>query len=165
LDSGETLDVPANWSMHSAEWRHFEGGGWYTRIVEHQPDPLRPITLLRVGAANYQARLFVNGGFIGTHLGGSTPFCVDLTDYLRPGANRLQIQVDNRRELDRVPMRHFDWFNHGGLYREIELLQLPRIHICRVQVDWSPVYGLRVRIRISQAVDAVARCQHCDARH
>jgi hypothetical protein len=22
-------------------------------------------------------------------------------------------------------MRHFDWFNHGGIYRDIELIRLP----------------------------------------
>jgi beta-glucuronidase len=157
--SGETLDVPASWSTQTPEWRHFEGGGWYTRMLEHQPDPLRPLTLLSVGAANYQARLFVNGQFIGTHLGASTPFCVDLSKLLRPGANRLQIQVDNRRELDRVPMRHFDWFNHGGLYREIDLLHLPRVHISRAQADWSPAHGLRVRVRLSQPIDAIAQCR------
>ena len=112
-----------------------------------------------MGAANYQARLFVNGHFIGTHLGASTPFCVDLSKHLQPGANRLQIQVDNRRELDRVPMRHFDWFNHGGLYREIDLLHLPRVHISRAQADWSPAHGLRVRIRLSQPIDAIAQCR------
>jgi beta-glucuronidase len=156
--AGQTLELPSNWSMHKPEWLHFEGGGWYTRIIEHVPNPQRPVTVLRVGAANYQSRIFLNGRFMGTHLGGSTPFCVDLSEGLQPGPNRLQIQVDNRRELDRVPMRHFDWFNHGGIYREVDLLQLPAVHIRTAQVDWTPALGLRVNIRLSDQVDTLAHC-------
>ena len=125
--AGPTLRVPSNWSMQKPEWLHFEGGGWYTRIIEHVPDPELPVTVLRIGAANYQSRVFLNGHFLGTHLGGSTPFCVDLSPLIQAGPNRLQIQVDNRRELERVPMRHFDWFNHGGIYREVDLLRLPAV--------------------------------------
>lgn len=156
--AGQTLEVPSNWSMQKPEWLHFEGGAWYTRIIEHVPDPQRPVTVLRVGAANYQSRIFLNGRFIGTHLGASTPFCVDLSAGLQPGPNRLQIQVDNRRELERVPMRHFDWFNYGGIYREVDLLRLPAVHIRSAQADWTPALGLRVRIRLSAPVDTLAHC-------
>ncbi len=46
-----------------------------------------------------QARVFLNGQCLGSHRGGSTPFFVELTAQLVPGpGNRLQIQVDNRRE-------------------------------------------------------------------
>lgn len=160
--AGPTLNVPSNWSMQKPEWLHFEGAAWYTRIIDHVPDPLQPVTLLRIGAANYQSRIFLNGHFLGTHLGGSTPFCVDLSPRLQPGPNRLQIQVDNRRELERVPMRHFDWFNHGGIYRELDLLRLPAVHIRHTQVDWSPAQGLRVRIRLNEPVDTQAHC-HIEA--
>jgi beta-glucuronidase len=157
--TGGTVAVPANWSMLRPETLHFEGGGWYTRIIDHVPNPDCPITVLRVGAANYQSRVFLNGHFMGTHLGGSTPFCVDLSEALLPGPNRLQIQVDNRRELDRVPMRHVDWFNHGGIYREVCLLRLPSLHIRSAKVDWTPERGLCVRIRLNQTLDTVAHCQ------
>lgn len=160
--AGPTLRVPSNWSMQKPEWLHFEGGGWYTRIIEHVPDPQQPVTVLRIGAANYQSRVFLNGQFLGTHLGGSTPFCVDLSPLIQAGPNRLQIQVDNRRELERVPMRHFDWFNHGGIYREVDLLRLPAVHIRSTQVDWSPAQGLRVRIHLSEPVDTQAHC-HIEA--
>ena len=155
---GETLSVPSCWSMQRPEWRHFERGGWYTRILQHVPDTSRPRTVLRIGGANYQARIFLNGIFLGTHLGGSTPFCVELTSHLQPGPNRLQVQVDNRRERQRVPMNHFDWFNHGGIYREVELLQLPDVYIRDASVQLIPdgsFSNLVVDISLSAAVDAV----------
>ena len=74
---------------------------------------------------------------------------------MRPGENRLAIQVDNRRADDRVPMTHFDWFNHGGLYREVALLALPRVFIRRAEFVLANG-GIRASIRLSDAVDGFA---------
>ncbi len=153
---GQTVDLPACWTAQRAEWSYFEGAAWYTRTLAYVPDPARPRTLLCIGAANYQARVFVNGIFVGTHLGGSTPFCVELTQHLVPGDNRLQIQVDNRRERHRVPMKHFDWFNHGGIYREIALLHLPGVFIRDASVQLLPdgsFSRLAVDVTLSDPVD------------
>ena len=156
---GQTLDVPGCWAAQRSEWTFYEGGAWYTRVLDHHPDPARPRTVLRIGAANYQARIFLNGVFLGNHRGGSTPFCIELTPALQPGANRLQIQVDNQRARDRVPMNHFDWFNYGGLYREVLLLHLPPVFIRDASVQLLPdgsYSRLAVDISLSDAVDGVA---------
>jgi beta-glucuronidase len=34
--------------------------------------------------------------------------------------------VNNTRTTDRVPMRNTDWFNYGGVYREVELYTTPK---------------------------------------
>ncbi len=129
LDETATVPVPSCWTVQRPEWTYFEGAGWYTRSFAYAPTPGRERLVLRVGAANYEARVFLNGTFLASHRGASTPFFVDLTEALRVGDNRLQIQVDNRRRADRVPMHHFDWHNDGGLYREVALIPLPRVFI------------------------------------
>lgn len=129
LDPQATVPVPSCWTTLRPEWSHFEGAGWYTREFTFTPCPGQERLVLYAGAANYEARVFLNGRFLASHLGGFTPFCVELTEALRPDANRLQIQVDNQRRPDRVPMHHFDWHNDGGLYREVVLLPLPAVHI------------------------------------
>lgn len=154
---GLVLNLPACWTTQRPEWRYFEGAAWYTRMLTHVPDAARPRTLLCVGAANYQSRVFLNGSFLGTHLGGSTPFCVELSAHLHAGENRLQIQVDNRRERQRVPMQHFDWFNHGGIYREVALLHLPALFIRDASVQLQPdgsYQHLVADVTLSDAVDA-----------
>lgn len=154
---GLVVDLPACWTTQRPEWRYFEGAAWYTRTLTYLPDPTRPRTLLCVGAANYQSRVFLNGVFLGTHLGGSTPFCVELSAHLHAGENRLQIQVDNRRERQRVPMHHFDWFNHGGIYREVALLQLPAVFIRDACVQLQPdgsFSQLVADVTLSDPVDA-----------
>ena len=155
--AGATLETPSCWNLAQPQWLYFEGAAWYSRTIDYTADPARPQTLLRIGAANYQARVFLNGQFLGAHLGGSTPFCVDLSRVLVAGANRLQIQVDNRRERGRVPMNHFDWFNYGGLYREMGLLRLPAVYIAQAGLQLVPdgsFSRLSAQVRLSSRVNA-----------
>ncbi|MGY6705386.1 glycoside hydrolase family 2 protein [Roseinatronobacter sp.] len=125
---GETVRVPANWQMLKEKWYFYEGSAWYTRPLDHGPRAGRR-QILRIGAAQYDCKVFLNGKFLGNHLGGSTPFCVELTDDLRNGRNWLMLCVNNTRTLDRVPMRNTDWFNYGGIYRETQLFDLPAAFI------------------------------------
>jgi hypothetical protein len=54
-------------------------------------------------------------------------------------------------------MKHFDWFNHGGLYREVELLRLPPVFIRDVGLQLVPdgsLSRLRFEVALSDAADA-----------
>lgn len=155
IDAGEIVPVPSCWNLLKPEWTHFEGAGWYTRYFNWTTDRAGERVFLSVGAANYTALVFLNGAFVGGHRGGSTPFCLDVTAAIREGDNRLQIMVENRRSALRVPMHHIDWFNYGGLYRDVALMRLPPVAIreasaaltadgrsilCRMELD-APVDG------------------------
>ncbi len=148
------LDVPSCWTTARAEWRYFEGAAWYERGFEWEVPS--PRLVLRVGAAAQSARVFLNGRFVARHRGGSTPFFVELTAHLRGGENRLMVQVDNTRHAAGVPMRHFDWFNHGGLYREVDLLPLPAVFIRTFSMTLAPD-GVAVGLVLSDPVDGTAR--------
>jgi beta-glucuronidase len=156
----QTAPVPSCWNVLRPEWTHFEGGAWYTRLFDHRPGAAGERVFLRIGAANYEVRVFLNGAFVGAHRGGSTPFFLELTGRLKAAANRLQIQVDNRRRPDRVPMGHTDWFNYGGVYREVGLVRLPATFIRDFGVALVPGSGGRriaVDVALSDARDGEAR--------
>ncbi|SHM26482.1 glycoside hydrolase family 2 protein [Roseibium suaedae] len=122
---GETVPVPSCWQMLKEKWYFFEGSAWYTRAVDAEPLAAGRRRFLRIGAAQYDCKVFINGQFLGNHYGGSTPFCVEVTEALQPGRNWLMLCVNNTRTLDRVPMRNTDWFNYGGVYREVALYETP----------------------------------------
>lgn len=151
---GETAPVPSCWNVLRPEWYLYEGSAWYTREIESSGAGRR---LLRVGAAQYDTRVFLNGCFLGNHRGGSTPFFVWLE--LKAGTNRLQLCVNNRRSSDRVPMHHCDWFNYGGLYREVELFKLPSEYVKDLFVSLVPDGTYRM-IRVD--VEVVGKT--CSAR-
>jgi beta-glucuronidase len=148
-NAGPTISVPSCWNLIEPEWKLYEGAAWYCRDIEWSPDPNERV-ILRIGAAAQEARVFLNGRFLGRHRGGSTPFFVEVTETLRDGLNRFMIMVDNKRGRDRVPMRHFDWFNYGGIYREIELLRLPVRFIRDLRVELVPGSQFsRIRIALT----------------
>lgn len=154
----QRVPVPSCWNLLRPEWFYFEGSGWYARDIDHAAGAPGERLVLRIGAANYETRVFLNGHFAGAHRGGSTPFFVDLTATIRPGRNRLLIQVENRRRPDRVPMNHTDWFNYGGLYREVTLFRLPAVHIRDAVIALAPgsFSAIRASIELSEPVDGVA---------
>ena len=158
----EETTVPSCWNMLKPEWKYFEGSMWYARSFAWLPALHGARLVLRVGAANYEARVFLNGVFVAAHRGGSTPFFADLTSVLLPGANHLMIQVENRRRADRVPMHHTDWFNYGGLYREVDLLVLPAVFIRSATAALVPDGGfcrIRFAVALSAPVDGVAEVE------
>ncbi|MDQ2081076.1 glycoside hydrolase family 2 TIM barrel-domain containing protein [Xanthobacteraceae bacterium Astr-EGSB] len=158
----QTAPVPSCWNMQQPEWMYFEGSAWYTRVFDRPHGPPGERVFLRVGAANYEARVFLNGDFVGAHRGGSTPFFIELTGRLKDGANRLQIQVDNRRRPDQVPMNHTDWFNYGGLYREVGLVCVPAVFIRDFGVALAPGSGgarIAVDVTLSEACDIDAHVE------
>ncbi len=149
---GEQIPVPSNWQMQKEKWYFFEGSAWYTRSLDFDPDLAKDRQFLRVGAAQYDCKIFLNGKFLGNHYGGSTPFIVELTDELKAGKNWLMACVNNTRTLDRVPMRNTDWFNYGGIYREVSLYQTSQTIIRDLFVSLVPDSNYS-SIRIQAQID------------
>ncbi|NOI24642.1 glycoside hydrolase family 2 protein [Vibrio mediterranei] len=123
---GETIPVPSCWQMQKEKWYFFEGSAWYTKSWDYEESNTDERVFLRVGAAQYDCKVFLNGEFLGNHYGGSTPFFAEFTGKLNQGRNWIMCCVNNTRTLDRVPMRNTDWFNYGGIYRDIEIVRTPK---------------------------------------
>ncbi|MEG9862670.1 MAG: glycoside hydrolase family 2 TIM barrel-domain containing protein [Parvularculales bacterium] len=153
---GETVSVPSCWQMLRERWYFFEGSAWYTRPFNYELGPDKRL-FLRIGAAQYDCKVFLNGHFLGNHYGGSTPFCVELTGALTSGENWLMLCVNNRRTPHRVPMQNTDWFNYGGIYREVDLFETPAT-VIRDFFVYLTDDGLRVEV----AVDGPATEAHLD---
>lgn len=135
---GETVPVPSNWAVLKDKWYFFEGSAWYTRPLDMENISADKRQFLRVGAAAYDCKIFLNGEFLGNHYGASTPFCVELTGKLKAGRNWLMACVNNTRTRDRVPMRNTDWFNYGGIYREVALYETPATFIRGLSLSLVP---------------------------
>ena len=149
---GEQVTVPSNWQVLKEKWYFFEGSAWYTRPLNIDKLAADERTFLRIGAAQYDCKVFLNGEFLGNHYGGSTPIFVELTGKLREGENWLMLCVNNTRTTDRVPMRNTDWFNYGGVYREVTLFTTPRTVIKDLFVYLVPD-GAYDKIAVEIALD------------
>lgn len=124
FDRSGSLQVPGDWNTQSDQLFFYEGTVWYRKTFDHQR---RPNTRLFVyfGAANYVADVYLNGEKVGRHEGGFTPFNFEITKLVRDTGNSLVVKVDNKRRLDAVPTLMTDWWNYGGLTREVKLIETP----------------------------------------
>jgi beta-glucuronidase len=122
--NASTLKVPGDWNTQRPELLYYEGPIWYQRDFNHTSKP-NTRTFLHIGAANYRSIVWVNTKKICEHEGGFTPFDCDMTSALKDGKNFVVISVDSTRIADGVPMLQTDWWNYGGLTRDVSLVEVP----------------------------------------
>lgn len=119
-----TLNVPGDWNTQDPTLFRYEGVIWYQRDFDFQPTP-GTRTFLHIGAANYRSHVWVNGKRLCDHEGGFTPFDCEATQVLHPGSNFVVIAVDSTRLVDAIPALDYDWYNYGGLTRDVSLVSVP----------------------------------------
>ena len=122
------LKVPGDWNTQRASLLYYEGPMWYERDFTYAAKPHDHV-YLRVGAANYRSWFWVNGQKVCEHEGGYTAFACDVTVALHDGSNFVVAAVDNTRHADNVPTLQTDWWNYGGLIREVSLIEVPETFI------------------------------------
>ena len=148
-----TLKVPGDWNTQKPEFFWYEGLMWYEKDFDFASKP-HTRTFLRIGAANYKSIFWVNGTKVCEHEGGFTAFNCDVTAALKDGGNFVVAAVDNTRHEDGVPTTQTDWFNYGGLTREVSLIIVPEafidqydLHLSRTEPDtvegWVHVQGAK----------------------
>ena len=128
FDSGDELKVPGDWNTQTDKLYYYEGTVWYKRSFDFNKSK-NESTYLYFGAVNYDAKVYLNGEFIGSHIGGYTPFQFDVTDKLKAKDNFLVVKVDNKRKREAVPTVNTDWWNYGGITRSVNLISVPKQHI------------------------------------
>jgi beta-glucuronidase len=128
FDTAGTLNVPGDWNSQRAELFFYEGSVWYRKSFSyHKRDRSR--VFVYFGAANYKASVYLNAQKLGDHEGGFTPFDFEVTDQIREGDNFLVVEVNNQRKPENVPGPMTDFWNYGGLTRDVSLIELPEIFI------------------------------------
>ena len=81
--------VGVPWNVLYEDLRDYMGVAWYRTLFQApQYSDVRQV-VLKFGAVDYFAEVFVNGISVGTHEGGYTPFALDVTQAVKPGMNEL----------------------------------------------------------------------------
>jgi beta-glucuronidase len=129
FDDSRLLHVPGDWNSQTDLLYYYEGTVWYKKDFDYTLVPGHRLYIY-IGAANYDAKVFINGNLAGEHVGGFTPFNFEITDYLCSGKNTVIIKVDNKRTREGVPTLNTDWWNFGGITRRVELIDVPETFVC-----------------------------------
>ena len=128
FDACPTMRVPGDWNTQDEQLFLYEGTVWFKRDFDYTPREGQR-ALLYFGAVNYEAIVYVNGKKAGRHVGGFTSFCYDVTDLVKAGKNFVIVKVDNKRHADNVPTLIFDWWNYGGITRDVLLVTVGETYI------------------------------------
>ncbi len=128
FSGGLRLDVPSDFNSQVPELKYYEGNVWYQRYftAEKTKDHRQ---FLYFAGVSYEAAVWLNGKEVGRHEGGFTPFQMDLSDTLVDGENDLIVMVNNRRRVDGIPAMNFDWWNYGGILRDVFYVDRPQVHV------------------------------------
>lgn len=159
FDEWPVMQLPCCYNMMDRELFLYEGSMVFTRkFLFEKKEGERAV--LKIGAANYVCRVFLNKQFVGMHRGGSTPAYFDITEYVEK-QNRIIITVDNTRHPWQVPMENTDWFNYGGIYRSMELLVVPEVFVKDMSVMLDPKdrshQTIRAEVALSKQVTGQAQ--------
>ncbi len=125
MDRSPTATLPQAWIGHDPTLRYYQGLMWYQRRFDAPALKPGQRAFLRFEAANYAAKVFLNGKPVGEHEGGFTPFSMEVTDTLRASNNQLTVGVDSTARDDGVPPPVTDWENYGGITRPMRLVITP----------------------------------------
>ncbi len=131
FDKAPVMQVPGDWNTQDSQLFFYEGTVWFYKQfrLERKEQRGGKRTLLYFGAVNYEAYVYVNGQLAGHHEGGFTPFNFDVTDLLQDGDNVVIVKVDNKRRAAHVPTLIFDWWNYGGITRDVLLAEVNPVYI------------------------------------
>lgn len=96
----------------------YVGKGTYARTIDVPAEEIGLFHALEFMGVFQDATVFVNGEQAGRHLGGYTPFLVDVSALLKAGENRITVLVSNEWNARLAPRAGEHTFN-GGIYRDV----------------------------------------------
>ena len=129
FDRSPTLLVPKDWNSQDEKLLYYEGTIWYKKSFDYPSVTSGRRVFVHFGAINYRADVYLNGKKLGVHKGGFTPFSFEMTDLLREKDNFLIIRVNNTRMAEEVPTLNTDWWNYGGITRDVSICETPSTFI------------------------------------
>lgn len=156
FNGGERLHVPGDWNSQHPELKRYEGTVWYGRHFTGKKKPGER-KILYFNGVNYRCNVYLNGEKVGEHEGGFTPFEVEVTDLIKDDDNFLVVEVNNVRTPQSIPAMAFDWWNYGGITRDVMLVTVPENYIKDYFIRLNPESKdvIDIDVQMAKAVEGV----------
>lgn len=149
FDKSDSLSVPGDWNTQKTNLFYYEGTLWYKKSFDYVKTNTENRVFLYIGASNYETDVYLNGKKLGKHIGGFTAFQFEVTHLLKEQQNFVIIKVDNKRKKDAVPTLNTDWWNYGGITRDVKLIETPKTYISDYTVQLSDNNTIKGRIKLN----------------
>jgi len=130
-----SVTIPHDWAFEVGPMRsgaqggpggYYTGGiGWYRKEFEVQNEWLDKSVSINFDGVYMNSEVWINGHYLGKRPYGYTPFCYELSKYLKKGKNTLAVKVDNSLE----PSAR--WYHPCGIYSHVRLIVKEKLSIAR----------------------------------
>jgi len=153
FDPANTLNVPGDFNSQLPELTYFESSVWYKKTFDcplNEGDRY----FIHFGAASYMTDVYFNGKKLGRHEGGFTPFQFEVTDLIKAKDNALIVRVNSARIKNGIPGSLFDWFNYGGITRDVHLVKTRQLFIEDYKLQLDPQDNNRIAGYIKLNIEA-----------
>ena len=165
------VDVPCTFDQCGEELETHEGVGWFRRTVDVPQEWQGNRVTLHFGAANMNARVWVNGKLAGENHCGFLPFEFQVDELVEFGEqNTIVVWVDNTKLQTDVPGKLWGWRNFGGIIRDVHLNVSDPLHLQDIVISAEPTAdggALDVRCvavnQRSEALDVVLEVRALDS--
>ena len=140
-DESSLAEVMVPHCVAPLSWRHWDPASWertfcYRRAFVLPEHFAGMRVFVDFAGAMTKATVHLNGHDLGVHLGGYLPFSYEVTDVVSEGDNLLAVLLDASFDLNVPPNvpapgtnTDIDYFEPGGIYREVSLRAVPQIFI------------------------------------
>jgi hypothetical protein len=131
------ITVPFPWeSRLSGIGERYQGAAWYRRSFKVPEGWAGQRVFLVFGAADWEARVWVNGREVGSHEGGYLPFDCDITKALRKsGENDLAVRVVDRTDGETPTGKQTGWYTTtSGIWQTVYLEPRPAISLSGIRI-------------------------------
>lgn len=138
FDKSPTMNIPGDWNTQDEKLFYYEGTVWFKKSFDYAKKEGTNRVFLYFGAVNYRADVYLNGKKLGTHIGGFTPFNYEVTGLVKEKDNFVVVKVDNKRCKECVPTLNTDWWNYGGITRDVQLVEVPQTFVREYELQLNP---------------------------
>lgn len=157
ISDADYIALPHTWQDALGSYGNGSSSANYIRTLNIPREWLGKRLFLRFGGVQSVAGVFVNGAFAGAHKGGFTAFNVEITNFVRYGAdNFIRVVVSNDVRSDVLPISS-DMDLTAGIYRDVELVVAPRNMISLAHLGTEGVFVVQESVK-KESVSGYVRC-------
>jgi len=154
MEDWDAVDLPHTWNADDTTdviTGYRRDGSWYRKQLDITPEDGKRY-FLHFEAAQMKASIYVNGKISGEHVGGYTGFDIEITNEVIAGDNEVLVRVDNGVDFNLVPSQKADFFQYGGLTRDVFIETRPTTYLEQVRVN-TDVNAERAIVTFNPFVD------------
>jgi beta-galactosidase len=110
----QSVEIPHDWLIYDTAKLYESGVGRYRKQYNVAENELNLTHSIIFDGVYMDSTVYVNGELAGEWKYGYTAFCVDVSDFLKAGANIIEVSVNHQAPNTR-------WYSGAGIYRNVYL--------------------------------------------